>query len=107
MKTKIMMLIFPLLMGTASLNAGTPKRVEIRTTENANEQSKQLAKDLQMRLDKIQAVDYNSLSKEQKVAAKKEIKAIKKEARRADGVYFYVGGGLILAAAIILLIILL
>jgi hypothetical protein len=107
MKTKIMMLMFPLLMGTASLNAGTPKRIEIRTTENATEQSKQIAHDLQIRLDKIQTLDYNSLNDDQKIAARKEIKAIKKEARRAEGVYFYVGGGILLAAAIVILLILL
>jgi hypothetical protein len=107
MKSKILVIMFSLFVGTTSINAGTPKRVEVRVTENASEQSKQIAYDLQNRLDKIQCLDYNSLSSEEKSAVRKEIKAIKKEARRAEGVYIYLGGGLLLAAIIILLIILL
>jgi hypothetical protein len=72
MKTKILAIMFPLLMGTASINAVTPARVEVKVKENASEQSKQIARDLQMRLDKIQALDYNSLSSQQKSDVKKK-----------------------------------
>jgi hypothetical protein len=108
MKTKILAMMFPLFLGTASINANTtPKHVEVRVTENAPESSKQIAHDLQIRLDKIQNLDYNSLSKDQKQDVRKEIKSIKKEARRAEGVYIYLGSGLLLVAIIILLIVLL
>jgi hypothetical protein len=107
MRTRILTVLFPLFLGTASINASTPKPVEVRVTENASEQSKQIAQDLQIRLDKIQNLDYNSLSKDQKQEVRKEIKAIKKEARRTEGVYIYLGSGLLLVAIIVLLIILL
>jgi hypothetical protein len=107
MRTRILTMLFPLFLGTASINASTTKPIEVRVTENASEQSKQIAHDLQIRLDKIQGLDYNSLSKDQKQEVRKEIKAIKKEARRAQGVYIYLGSGLLLVAIIVLLIILL
>jgi hypothetical protein len=107
MKTKILAMVFSLFVGTASITAATPRHVEVRTTENASEQSKQVAHDLQIRLDKIQSLDYNSLTSEQKSAVRKEIKDIKKEARRVEGVYIYLGSGLLLVAIIVLLIILL
>jgi len=104
MRTKMIMVLCSLFMTVITLKAANPERIKIMVKENATEQSKQIAKDLQARLNVVQALDYNSLSAKEKSLVRDEVRAIKKEARKADGVYIYLGGGALLLAIILLIL---
>jgi Skp family chaperone for outer membrane proteins len=108
MKIKILIVLLS-IFSIASLNANPVKKgVQIVVTEKATPEQRERAKELQARLDKIQAMDYNSLSKEEKDAVKKEVKEIKKEVKQMrEGVYLYLGGGVLLIILIVILIIML
>jgi hypothetical protein len=106
MKTKILMVAILSMFSFATASAETSKgNLKIKVTANASEQDAKRAQELQKELDQIQALDYNSLSAEEKNQVKAEIKDIKAEVKQMDGVYIYLGGGALLI--IILLIILL
>jgi len=104
MKTKFLMVAWMSLLTFTTVEAAPQKKdgIEIRITDKASPEDAQRAREMQVRLDEIQAMDYNQLTHEEKVALRKEIKQMKKETREMDGVYFYFGG-----AGLILLIILL
>lgn len=107
MKIKVLIALL-FIFSIASLSASPVKGIHIVVTEKATPEQREKAKELQVRLDRIQQLDYNALTSEEKEAVKSEVRQIKKEVRQMrDGVYFYVGGGLLLIALIILLIILL
>lgn len=105
MKTKIILAAMAGLLSFSTVNAAPQNKkdgLEIRITEKASPEDAQRAREMQARLDEINAMDADNLSKEEKQALRDEIKAMKKETKQMDGVYFYFGG-----AGLILLIILL
>jgi hypothetical protein len=108
MKTKFLMVAWMswLTFTTAAAAPQQKDGVEIRITDKASPEDAQRAREMQVRLDEIQALDYNHLSHDEKVALRKEIREMKKEAREMDGVYFYFGGGFLLLLIIILIIVL-
>lgn len=107
MKTKLFAALMGLLTFTATSVQAAPKkeRIEIRMTKDVTPENAARARVLQARLDSIQELDYEALSPEQQKEVKAEIKDIKAEVKKMDGVYIYLGGGVLLI--IILLIILL
>lgn len=107
MKTKFLMVaLMSLLSFTTALAAPQTDGLKIKITEKASPEDAARARQMQARLDEINAMDVKNLSAEEKQSIKEEIKAMKKETKQMDGVVFYFGGaGLILL--IILLIILL
>lgn len=108
MKTKFLMVVWMSLLTLTTVEAAPQKKdgVEIRITDKASPEDAQRAREMQVRLDEIQALDYNQLSHDEKVVLRKEIREMKKEAREMDGVYLYFGGGCLLLLIIILIIIL-
>lgn len=103
MKTKFLMVAIMSLLSFTTISAA-PKTggLKIKITEKASPENAASAQKMQARLDEINAMDVKNLSAEEKQSIKEEIKAMKKETKQMDGVYFYFGG-----AGLILLIILL
>jgi hypothetical protein len=104
MKTKFLVVLLS-IFSIASLNAKPVKKgAQIIVTAKATPEQRELAKELQARLDRIQELNYNTLTASEKEAVKAEVKEIKKEIKKGDGVYIYLGGGVLLVLIIILVI---
>lgn len=105
MKTKYLwvVLVSMLTYTTAPANPGI-KHTEIRVTEKATESDIQRANEMQQRVNEIEAMDINSLSRTERKALKQELRGIKKEARQMDTVYVFGGGFLLLLIILIILL---
>src|SRR5688572_27887959 len=107
MKTKLVLAAMLSVFSFATIEAAPAKKdneVKIMVKENASEESKLKAIELQSRLDKLQAVDYNALSAEEQKNYRNELKSIKSEVRNDPGVYLYLGGGALILILLLLLL---
>jgi hypothetical protein len=105
MKAKVFFIALVSMLSFATANAKTTDKTRIIITSHASKEDAARARVLQNKLDSIQALDISSLSKADKEKVKTELEGIKKETKKMEGVYIYLGGGVLLV--ILLLIILL
>jgi len=105
MKTKFIWVALASVLSFSTVKASPDnEKIKIKVTEKASPEAREKAKELQLRLDKIQSVDYNDLSKDEKKQVRTELRDIKKEAAELDGVYLYLSAGVILILILLLIL---
>lgn len=109
MKAKFLLVALMSVLTTATFASPDKKdkeRVRIEITDKASPEDAARARELQTRVDEINAMDFNELSREERTSLKKELKDIQRETKQMDGVYFYFGGGALILLIILLIILL-
>ena len=105
MKTKFIWVALASVLSFSTVKASPDnEKIKIKVTKDASPEAREKAKELQLRLDKVQALDYNSLSREDKKQVRTELRDIKKEAAEMDGIYLYLSAGAILILILLLIL---
>ena len=105
MKTKFFLVVLVSLLSFSTVEARSKGGTEIRVTKDATPEEAQRARELQQRIDEIEAIDVRELTREEKQELKQELKDIKREARQMDNVYIYFGGGFLLLLLLLIILI--
>lgn len=102
-------IITAVLVGMLSFSAAkanhSKSKTQIRVTRGATPQQVQGAAQLQQRINEIESMDVHTLSHQERLALKKEIREIKKQARQMENVYIYFGGGFLLLLILLIILI--
>jgi len=82
-----------------------PPKTEIKNTPNTDEEAAARAEVLKNRLEEIKAMDRSNMTRAEKRALRKEVKAIKAElAAASNGIYLSIGAIIIIILLLILLL---
>ncbi|HLP12666.1 MAG TPA: hypothetical protein VK177_12090 [Flavobacteriales bacterium] len=105
MKGKFFLVALMSVFSFATANAKpAEKGTRIIITSKASKEDAARAMVLQKKIDSIEALDFNSLTKAEKLQVKAEMDGIKKEAKKMEGVYIYLGGGVLLVILLLLIL---
>jgi Skp family chaperone for outer membrane proteins len=103
MKNKIFKLSLFLIIVVSSFSvqaAGKNPFVKKAPTE----QEAQRLSEIQVRINEIKAIDKSNLTKEERKELRKELTAIKKEARRLSGGFYFAAGAIVVLVIVLLLV---
>ncbi|HYG49649.1 MAG TPA: hypothetical protein VD905_02050 [Flavobacteriales bacterium] len=105
MRAKIFLVALMSMLSVATAKANTSdKKTKIVITDHASKEDAARATQLQKQIDSIEALDFNSLTRAEKLQVKSELDNIKKEVKQMEGVYIYLGGGVLLIILILILL---
>ena len=117
MKIKSLLAALTILFTLSSINVSATSHISLDPGDNAKtikeriskmtpEQKDARAAEIKVRVQEIKSMDKSQLTSEQRKALRKELRAMKKEAKQMGPTYVYISGAGVILIIILLIIIL-